>query len=83
MGESSLDFVARVWIVDPVDGVVNVRSALLLAIWDALTAADIEIPYPQRDLHVREPLVVRLERSGRTWEPGAPQPAEGGPPGNR
>lgn len=62
LGESSLDFEARVWIVDPVDGLANIRSALLLAIWDALTAEGIEIPFPQRDVNVREPLVVRLDR---------------------
>lgn len=62
MGESSLDFEARVWIVDPVDGLANVRSALLLAIWSALTEAGIEIPYPQHDLHFRDPLVVRVAR---------------------
>lgn len=61
MWQSSLDFTARVWIVDPVDGVANVRSALLLAIWDTLTEAGIEIPYPQHDLHFRDPLVVRLD----------------------
>ncbi len=65
MGESSLDFVARVWIVDPVEGLVNVRSALLLAVWDVLKANDIEIPFPQRDLHVRGPVAVHLDGAGR------------------
>ncbi len=64
MGESSLDFEARVWIVDPVDGLANIRSALLLAIWSAFEENGIEIPYPQRDLHFRDPLIIRSEPAG-------------------
>lgn len=77
MGASSLDFEARVWIVDPVDGLANIRSALLLAIWDALTAEGIEIPFPQRDVNVRDPLVVRLEHGrGLDDEPPSGTPQE-------
>jgi small-conductance mechanosensitive channel len=34
-----------------------VRSELYYAIFDALEKAGIEIPFPQRDLHVRSGLV--------------------------
>jgi small-conductance mechanosensitive channel len=52
-GDSSIDFVLRFWITDPAGGVVNVKSDVLLALWDALKENGIEIPYPQRDVHVR------------------------------
>jgi small-conductance mechanosensitive channel len=51
-GESSLDFEVRVWIADFKDRFV-VESALNGAINRALADAGIEIPFPQRDLHVR------------------------------
>lgn len=52
-GESSVDLELRFWINDPMNGRANVVSAVLLSIWDKFAANDIEIPYPQRDLHLR------------------------------
>lgn len=52
-GESSIDLELRFWIADPTNGVANVKSQVLLEIWDSFKANQIEIPYPQRDLHIR------------------------------
>ena len=49
-GESSLDFELRIF-MDPSD-VLDVPSALHVAINGALKEAGIEIPFPQRDLHL-------------------------------
>jgi small-conductance mechanosensitive channel len=35
------------------NGRANVTSDLLLGIWDRFAEHGIEIPYPQRDLHLR------------------------------
>lgn len=51
-GESSLDFSLRFWISDPIEGVGNVRSTVLFALWDAFKREGIEIPYPVRDVRV-------------------------------
>ena len=52
-GESSVDFSVEYW----VDGIEDVtgkyQSDVLLAIWNALRAEGIEMPYPQRVLHHR------------------------------
>jgi len=50
-GESSLDFELRIF-MDPLD-VLDVPSAVTVAINEALKEAGIEIPFPQRDLHLR------------------------------
>jgi len=50
-GESSLDFELRIF-MDPSD-VLDVPSAVHVAINEALKEAGIEIPFPQRDLHLR------------------------------
>ncbi len=52
-GESSVDLQVRFWIADAQNGVTNVKSAVLLQIWEKFKAEGIEIPYPQRDLHLR------------------------------
>ncbi len=52
-GDSSIDLELRFWISDPTNGVANVKSQVLLNIWDTFKENDIEIPYPQRDLHIR------------------------------
>ncbi len=51
-GESSLDFTVRAWTNDFGNWVAT-RSALTVRIHEALRAAGIEIPFPQRDLHLR------------------------------
>lgn len=53
MGESSLDFQVMVWLAEPmyrgrVIDILNTR------IYKALGEAGIEIPFPQRDLHIKE-----------------------------
>lgn len=54
-GESSLDFSVLVWIADPRED-LRISSELRFEIHAALKAASIEIPYPQRDLHLRSGL---------------------------
>lgn len=51
-GDNSVDLELRFWIDDPSNGVGNVRSEVMLAIWDQFKNAGIEIPYPQRDIHI-------------------------------
>jgi small-conductance mechanosensitive channel len=60
--DSSLDFSLRIWIEDPAEGVTNVRSGILFALWDAFQREGIEIPFPQRDVSVKEPVRVVVER---------------------
>ncbi|MPY72161.1 MAG: mechanosensitive ion channel, partial [Alphaproteobacteria bacterium] len=54
-GESSVDLQLRFWIGDPKNGISNVKGQALLLIWDKLHEQGIEIPFPQRDLHIRSP----------------------------
>ena len=51
-GDSSVDFRLAVFINNP-DIRLTIRSDLYRAIWKVLAAHNIEIPYPQRDLHIR------------------------------
>jgi small-conductance mechanosensitive channel len=51
-GDHSINMELRIWISDPENGVANVSSAVRLAIWDAFKANGIEIPYPQRVVHM-------------------------------
>ena len=51
-GNNSIDLELRFWIDDPSNGVGNVRSEVMLSIWDLFKKEGIEIPYPQRDVHI-------------------------------
>ncbi len=76
-GDSSLDFELRCF-VGNVEASLGVKSALLFSIFRKLREAGIEIPYPQRDLHVRgtERLEQVLERlTDATRAPPAPASA--------
>ena len=52
-GDSSINFELLVWLdavaVDPLEA----RGRIMFHIWDALLERNIEIPFPQRDLHIR------------------------------
>jgi small-conductance mechanosensitive channel len=64
-GESSVDLELRFWIDDPQNGVANVTSEALLKIWDTLKENDIEIPFPQRDVHLNVPDSFQLKRDSQ------------------
>jgi potassium efflux system protein len=51
-GDSSVDFQLNAWIADP-SVMIGTKVGLNLAVWRALKEAGIEIPFPQRDLHIR------------------------------
>lgn len=52
MGESSLDFRLLFW-TDNFDEWLRIRSEMIFKIYDTLKAEGIEIPFPQRDLHIK------------------------------
>jgi small-conductance mechanosensitive channel len=59
-GDSAVNLEMRVWINDPMNGRANVMSELLICIWDKFHEHGIEIPYPQRDLHLRSSDIGKL-----------------------
>lgn len=65
-GDSSLDFELVVWVgADAIGSPGRTEASYLLAIEDELAKRHIEIPFPQRDLHIRSgKLAVSLERVG-------------------
>ncbi len=65
-GDSSVDLDIRIWIDDPAEGRSNVISEVLLRVWDLFQEHGVEIPFPQRDLHLKSSDVsLRAERSGQ------------------
>jgi small-conductance mechanosensitive channel len=65
-GENGIDLELRIWVNDPEHGTGNVRSEVNRAIWKAFKEAGVTIPYPQRDLHVRELPAAAKSRSPET-----------------
>ena len=52
-GDNSINLEIRFWIRDPQNGIANVKTEVLLGVWDRFHEHGIEIPFPQRDLHIR------------------------------
>jgi small-conductance mechanosensitive channel len=52
----------RFWIDDPKNGLVNVKDVVLLAVWDSFHANDIEIAFPQRDLHIKSAVPLTISK---------------------
>jgi small-conductance mechanosensitive channel len=50
--EAGMKFSLTFWISDP-DGMDNVKSEVMLSLWDAFKREDIRVPYPVREIRVR------------------------------
>ena len=59
-GDNGVDLELRIWINDPKNGVSNLKNDVFLRIWDKFHAQGIEIPFPQRDLHLKAPPEIRF-----------------------
>ncbi len=55
-GDSSLDFDLKVWTSRYTDRPIILRSELYYRIFEKFKEHNVEIPYPQRDLHIRSGL---------------------------
>ena len=78
-GESSLDFELLVWIREP-RGQFKLKSDLYFRLEKALRYYKMEIPYPQRDLHLRsshlDEILQHLQKSKEDPQPENTPPLE-------
>jgi len=56
---------------------LEVKSKVMFAIWDALQEADIGIPFPQRDIYIKE-LPEQHEAAGPALHAPHPSPSGAG-----
>jgi len=61
-GDSSVRLQLRAWIDDPKNGIANVRDAVLMAVWDSFHGNGIEIAFPQRDLHLKSAVPLKISK---------------------
>jgi small-conductance mechanosensitive channel len=64
--EAGMKFSLTFWIADP-DGMDNVKSDVMLALWDGFKREGIRVPYPVRELRIRGgavPVETVVETSG-------------------
>jgi small-conductance mechanosensitive channel len=52
-GDNAINLELRVWINDPQNGIGSVKSDLVWGIWKRFRDHGIEIPFPQRDVHLK------------------------------
>jgi small-conductance mechanosensitive channel len=67
-GDYGMKYSLTFWIADPEAGMGNVRSDVMMALWDAFKREGIRVPYPVRDIRVRSalPIDAIVEASGDT-----------------
>jgi len=52
-GDSSVNFLLYFFVADVTEGRYQPQSEVMLSIWDKFKAHNIEIPFPQRDVHIK------------------------------
>jgi len=63
-GDNGIVLELRIWILDPENGLGGVRSEVNLAIWRAFKKAGITIPFPQRDIHIKDDRLTQSIKMG-------------------
>jgi small-conductance mechanosensitive channel len=74
-GDSSINFELRVWTISEVRTPKILKSDLYFAMRREFLENNIEIPFPQRDVHLRSSeAVIKFETNPRQTETPEPQP---------
>jgi small-conductance mechanosensitive channel len=60
-GDNAINLELRVWINDPQGGVASVKSEVLWGIWRRFREHGIEMPFPQRDLHLKSLPEIKVQ----------------------
>ncbi len=72
-GADGLEFTLGYWIADPENGTLNIRSLINRKVLQALRENNIQIPYPQRVLHIKPPPVGAPDAPSPVHEARQPQ----------
>lgn len=75
-GDSSIDFTTLFWVGDVVAGRWGPQSDVMFAIWRKFREHGIEIPFPQRDIHIKTPVAATLT-DDTAPEPGTREAIDG------
>jgi len=59
-GTDAIEFEAQLWIRDPEEGIGNIRSDYLKKLWRLFRDTGVQVPFPQRDLNLRDTPELRL-----------------------
>ncbi len=62
-GDSSVDFILHFWVEDVTAGRWGPQSEVMYDIWNKFKSNGIEIPFPQRDLHLKSPEMIKVENN--------------------
>jgi len=60
-GDHAINLELRVWIKDPQNGLTNVKSQILLEVWERFGVNGIVFPFPQRDIHIKSVPPIKVE----------------------
>ena len=68
-GTDAIEFEILVWIQDPEEGLGNLRSDVLKRVWKLFNESGVQVPFPQRDLNLRDTpalqaLIEAIRQSG-------------------
>lgn len=61
-GDNSVNWEIRAWISDPEGGMGNIRGDVLMRVWNLFKEHGIEIPFPQRDIYIKEMPGLRSDK---------------------
>jgi small-conductance mechanosensitive channel len=73
-GDNSVDLELRLWASDPNNGVANLKSAVLVKVWNKFHEHGIDFPFPQRDVHldISEQTLEKLLSAQKPSKPASP-----------
>lgn len=57
--DSSVNFLLFFWVADVTEGRFEPKSDVMRSIWKKFKEHNITIPYPQRDLHIKNPEALK------------------------
>lgn len=64
-GDSSVDFILHFWVADVAEGRWVPQSEVMFSIWRKFHENDIHIPFPQRDLHLKTPDMIKVKSNAK------------------
>jgi small-conductance mechanosensitive channel len=63
-GDNSVNFILHFWVADVIEGRWAPQSDVMFSIWKKFKKHKIDIPFPQRDLHIKTLDTIKISNNG-------------------